>query len=207
LIKLWANHKKYPHCLVESGPKDISGYGNYVVNLLNSDQQISQSLIFMDSGAYVSKEDVKTLGVSKGSYDYIKPDQIGWYKEKIRALQKGTKSSLFIHIPLCEYATGWDAIYDKTSKTMKDTDFCSYISGMQREPVCCSEYNSGLFDVMESLGSTKNVYCGHDHVNDYSVLHQVARLEQGFGNSAHQALAVNTVYMLLRPVTIYIGKL
>lgn len=169
LIKLWANDKKYPHCLIQSGPKDISGYGNYVVNLLNADKKISQSLIFMDSGDYVTKEDVKALNVSEKSYDYIKADQIEWYKEKIKALPEGTKSSLFIHIPLCEYATGWDAIYDKSSQTMTDTEDCKYISGMQREKVCCSDYNSGLLDVMVSLGSTTAVYCGHDHVNDYSI--------------------------------------
>lgn len=172
LIKLWENDKKYPHCLVQSGPEDISGYGNYIVNLLTTDNKISQSLIFMDSGDFVTKEDVETLKVSKESYDYIKADQIDWYKEKINALPEGTKSSLFIHIPLCEYATGWDAIYDKTSGAITDTDDCKYISGMQREKVCCSEYNSGLFDVLKSLGSTQAVFCGHDHVNEYSISYQ-----------------------------------
>jgi predicted MPP superfamily phosphohydrolase len=102
LIKLWSNDKKYPHCLVESGPKDIYGYGNYVVNLLNSEQKISQSLIFIDSGDNVSEEDIKKYNIKKSFYAYIKADQIEWYKEKINALPEGTKSSLFIHIPLNE---------------------------------------------------------------------------------------------------------
>lgn len=169
LIRMWSDHKKYPHSLVQPGPEDIYGYGNYVVDLLNADHKISQSLIFMDSGANVSKEDVKKLHISKASYDYIKPDQINWYKDKIKVLPKGTKSSLFLHIPLCEYAKGWDAIYDKKSGNITDTGDCKYISGMQREPVCCPEYNSGLFDVMLSLGSTQAVFCGHDHVNDDSI--------------------------------------
>lgn len=169
LIKLWANTEKYPHCLVRSGPKDIFGYGNYVVNLLDPDHNLFQSLIFLDSGDYVAKEDGETLHISEKSYDYIKADQIEWYKEQINKLPVGTKSSLFIHIPLCEYAIGWDAIYDETSKTIRDTDDCKYFDGMQREAVCCSEYNSGLFAVMLSLGSTQAVYCGHDHVNDYSI--------------------------------------
>lgn len=176
LIKLWSNDKKYPHCLVEAGPEEIHGYGNYVVNLLNTDNTISQSLIFMDSGNYVTKEDEKSLHVSEGSYDYIKADQIDWYKEQINALPEGTKSSLFIHIPLCEYAIGWNAIYDEASGTITDTDDCRYIDGMLREPVCCSEYNSGLFDEIVSLGSTQAVYCGHDHVNDYSITYKGVEL-------------------------------
>lgn len=172
LIKLWANHKKYPHSLVESGPDDIYGYGNYVVNLLNAKHKVSQSLIFMDSGADMSAKDAKKYNIRKKSYDYIKQNQINWYKEKIKELPKGTKSSLFIHIPLSEYATAWDTIYDKTSGSFQDTKDCRYISGWQREPVCCSDYNSGLFDVIKSLGSTQAVFCGHDHVNDYSVSYQ-----------------------------------
>jgi hypothetical protein len=147
----------------------MNGYGNYVVNLLNSDHNISQSLIFMDSGNYVTEEDVRKLKVSKQSYAYLKADQIEWYKEKIKALPQGTKSSLFLHIPLCEYADAWNKVYDESTGCIKDTDSCRYIYGMQREAVCCSEFNSGLFDIMESLDSTKAVYCGHDHVNDYTV--------------------------------------
>lgn len=172
LIKLWADDVKYPHCLVESGPREVSGFGNYVVHLMASDGSINQSLIFMDSGNYVTEEDVKTLGVSKGSYAYIKADQIDWYMEQITSLPEGNRSSLFIHIPLCEYATGWDSVYHEDDKTIRDTEDCSYISGLQREPVCCAEYNSGLFEVMKALGSTKDVYCGHDHINDYSIQYQ-----------------------------------
>ncbi len=75
LIKLWANDKKYPHCLVEAGPEDISGYGNYIVNLLSANKQIIQSLIFMDSGDYVTEEDINTEKYGPGAYDYIKADQ------------------------------------------------------------------------------------------------------------------------------------
>ncbi len=172
LIKLWANDKKYPHCLVEVGPKEISGYGNYVVHLMASDGSIHQSLIFMDSGDYVTEEEVETLKVSEGSYAFIRADQIEWYKQQIKALPENTKSSLFIHIPLCEYALGWDAIYNEADGTIQDTDECKYISGLQREPVCCAEYNSGLFEVIKELGSTQDVFCGHDHVNDYSIQYQ-----------------------------------
>ncbi len=172
LIKLWADDEKYPHCLVEAGPEELSGNGNYVVHLMTSEGSINQSLIFMDSGNYVTEEDIKNLNVSKGSYAYIKADQIEWYKKQIASMPEGNKSSLFIHIPLCEYALGWDEIYNEANGTIKDTDDCSYISGLQREPVCCAEYNSGLFEVMKELGSTKDVYCGHDHVNDYSIVYQ-----------------------------------
>jgi 3',5'-cyclic AMP phosphodiesterase CpdA len=172
LIKLWADDEKYPHCLVEEGPAEISGYGNYVVHLMTSEGSISQSLIFMDSGNYVTEEDVKNLKVSKGSYAYIKSDQIEWYKKQIASLPEGNKSSMFIHIPLCEYAQGWERIYNEDDKTINGTEDCNYISGLQREPVCCAEYNSGFFEVIKVLGSTKDVYCGHDHINDYSIVYQ-----------------------------------
>lgn len=176
LIKLWANDIKYPHCLVEPGPEDISGYGNYIVNLLSTNKKIIQSLIFMDSGDYVTKEDINTVKYGPGAYDYIKADQIAWCQEQIKALPEGTKSSLFIHIPLNEYAIGWDEIYDEASRTITDTADCKYVDGFQREAVCCSEYNSGLFAVIETLGSMRSVYCGHDHVNDYSIVYKGVKL-------------------------------
>lgn len=39
-----------------------------------------------------------------------------------------------------------------------------------------SPQSNGFFDLIKEKGSTKNVLCGHDHVNDYSILYQGVRL-------------------------------
>ena len=45
--------------------------------------------------------------------------------------------------------------------------------------VCCSDYPSSLFDRMLELGSTKAVFCGHDHYNNMSLEYKGIRLTYG----------------------------
>ena len=104
--------EKYPHCLSEGSVKktadgtEVWGIGNFVVNLLGENKKVVQSLIFMDSGDAITDEDAKKLGVKKGSYDYLKPSQMQWYKEQVNKvtddLTNDVKTMLFIHIPLME---------------------------------------------------------------------------------------------------------
>lgn len=45
--------------------------------------------------------------------------------------------------------------------------------------ICCSNYPSNLFDRMHELGSTKAVFCGHDHFNNMSLAYRGIRLTYG----------------------------
>lgn len=56
------------------------------------------------------------------------------------------------------------------------------------EEACCStQANYGLFDLIKEHGSTKNVVCGHDHGNDFSLMYQGVRLTYALktGNGAY----------------------
>ena len=104
--------EQYPHCLSEGSVKktadgeEVWGIGNFVVNLLGAENKVVQSLIFMDSGDAISDADAEKFGVEKGSYDYLKPNQMKWYEEQVNKvtdnLTNGVKTMLFIHIPLVE---------------------------------------------------------------------------------------------------------
>jgi len=104
--------EKYPHCLSEGSVKKtkdhekVWGIGNFVVNLLGGDHEVVQSMIFLDSGDAITNQDAKKYGVEKGSYDYLKDNQIKWYGEQIEQVTAGftkeVKTMLFIHIPLIE---------------------------------------------------------------------------------------------------------
>ncbi len=45
--------------------------------------------------------------------------------------------------------------------------------------VCCSKYPSKLFDTAKELGSTKAMFCGHDHYNNMSLEYEGIRLTYG----------------------------
>ena len=54
--------------------------------------------------------------------------------------------------------------------------------GLKGEDVCCERdangqpVDNGFFAAMQTLGSTTNTICGHEHVNFYSIPYQGIRL-------------------------------
>lgn len=156
ITEIWST---YDHCLIKKG--DTYGYGNYIVNIKTSATAVSQSLIFMDSNLYMSDADKAKYGIEGDSYDFIKPEQIDWYKNNLNAIKAqygSVPSLLFMHIPIPEFK---DA-YENGTK----------VYGEKHEGVACSAYNSGMFSVIKELASTKAIFSGHDHINDYNYLHE-----------------------------------
>ncbi|NCA66981.1 MAG: hypothetical protein EOM87_02840 [Clostridia bacterium] len=162
LTALWSG---YPHCLVKSG--DVTGSGNYIINIKTSETTVSKSLIFMDSGEYLSKAEKLALGYDKDEtvYDYIRPDQIQWYTNSVNSIaaQYGSnvKSMLFIHIALPEYE---DAYLEG-----------EILYGEMREDIGCSKVNSGMFDAIVAAAHTEAIFAGHDHINDFEALYRGVR--------------------------------
>lgn len=202
------------------GPMNISGVGNYVINVKSAiDDEIFHSMIMMDThslGSYstidsvnIGSEKINLTGLNESEklklnewitkdgyifapsedennngytvvgtgYDYIKENQIHWYEYMVKGLAEYTgapvESSLFIHIPLPEYnmaAKIYEPINDGFTKD-ENGNF-----GMLREPICSPYYNSGMFEKIIELNSTKNVICGHEHKNNFSVLYRGVRL-------------------------------
>ena len=76
---------------------------------------------------------------------------------------------LFIHIPLCEYKDAYE--YWESTGFDQNIGF-----GHKNEDVYSGYVNSGMFDLIKEKNSTKYVFAGHDHKNDYSVLYEGVRL-------------------------------
>ncbi|MFA5449840.1 MAG: metallophosphoesterase [Clostridia bacterium] len=168
--ELPALYSAFEHCIVDS-VEGISGEGNCIVNIQNTSGKVVQSLVFIDTGDYVQEDICIDYGFEfEEGYDFIKYDQIEWYKTAMRAIadKNGTmpRSIMFTHIPLVEYGIAYDEAYK--SKTV--------IYGGNLEPECSSPFNTGMFDAILEIGSTKAVICGHDHTNDYCVDYQGVKL-------------------------------
>ncbi|PCH44068.1 Metallo-dependent phosphatase [Wolfiporia cocos MD-104 SS10] len=73
-----------PYSLVQQGPKDIHGVGNYVLKVMSADASMTHllTLYFLDSGSY-SKGFLNWLGwFVPTEYDYIHQDQIDWFLQE-----------------------------------------------------------------------------------------------------------------------------
>ena len=150
----------------------ITGRNNQLIRIENEDGTLRQALFLLDSNAYTGK--------GLNDYDYIRDDQVAWYREEVLRLAaeegKNPPSLAFFHIPLREYRTAYD-LY------LQGSDEVTYFFGVNDEKmidkVCCSKYPSKLFDTMVELGSTTGTFCGHDHYNNISLLYRGIRLTYG----------------------------
>lgn len=182
-----SNFKK---CLYKKGPEGISGVGNQIINVRNSQGVYTQSLYIIDSHSYT---DGDFLGVM-WKYDNIHQDQIDWYKANVEKYNdynsdkyaelglKGdstVKSTMFFHIPLTEFRDAW---YEYANNGFADTDDTKLIygtAGEENKVVYCGVGEDEMFETMLELGSTKGVFCGHDHKNNFSLDYKGIRLTYG----------------------------
>lgn len=168
------NLSKAKNCLFKFGPKDM-GYGNYIINITENGE-IVHTLFMMDTHSDIEEDGVN--GAKDSGYDNIWPNQMEWYKWAVKGIEavqgRTVESSIFIHIPLVEYQLAWDEATDGNGNFTGEYAGVSF--GVKHEGVCSAPANNGFFDILREYGSTKNVLCGHDHVNDYSIPYRGIRL-------------------------------
>lgn len=140
------------------GP-DLYGCGNYALPVKAFDGNSVAAVIYcLDSNDYPKDRKI-------GHYDWIRYDQIGWYRktsDEFTASNKQTPipSLAFFHIPLLEF----------NNIEGKETTI-----GIKKESVASSEINSGLFASIVEKKDVMGVFVGHDHDNDYiGIDHDIA---------------------------------
>lgn len=163
----------FPHCLARQGKKELFGLCNYCINILKSENEILKTLFMFDSGRDILDEYRAEHGCPKeyDSYDFIKNNQMNWYENKLKMLEKQygeVKSFMYMHIPIKEYEI---AVTQDENGDFIFTDKCEILYGNVFESVGSSKLNTGLFALIKKLGSTQAMFCGHDHVNDFCALY------------------------------------
>jgi hypothetical protein len=155
------------NCLFQRGPADLKGMGNSVIKLENVDGTLNSAIFTMDSGGYQGSFPLTR------KYDNIGDCQIAWFEQETLRLNaqasRQVPSHVFFHIPLQEFAAAW-TLYEEGS-----TDVTHFF-GTRQEGPSVSPFGNNLFDKMVELGSTKAVYVGHDHLNDFSIEYKGIRL-------------------------------
>lgn len=188
------------YCLFQRGSQKVSGEGNYVINVKNTDGIITRSIFCLDSHSYMPDD---KLGL-KEKYDYIHDDQIDWYQTTLSSLDESNrhnidslqnvakrskytedfsiiKSFVFFHIPLKEYRTAWNNYKSNNYKNTADTTYIYGYMGEKKAPyIYSSEHDNDLFETAQALGSTQGFFCGHDHTNNFSFVYRGIRLTYGY---------------------------
>ncbi len=174
--------ENFKYCLFSKNPKNtaISGYGNHIITIKNADNTLNTALFLMDSHSYINGNLAK--------YDKIRDDQVEWYKNSIlnmSTVENGIESGkvvpslLFVHVPLNEYETAWN-------ESINNNPEAKYLYGVCDQTIYApfiddKNTKSKIFDEMLLLGSTKAVFCGHCHKNNFAINYKGIQLS--FSNS------------------------
>lgn len=135
--------------------ENLSGVSNFVLSVMSADGKKEERIIYcLDSNSYCEVPGIK-------GYDYIKYDQIDWYRKQSEEIRKRNNNDTipalaFFHIPLPEFK---EAASDEGVKLV----------GTRMEGVCSPTVNSGMFVAMKEMGDVNGVFVGHDHNNDYAL--------------------------------------
>lgn len=180
-------YEQYPHCLVRKGAENVDGCGNQVFNIINSDGIITRSLFTIDSHSYVDGDYFGFMW----KYDNVHDNQIEWYKKTVeenrahnemKLLSSGDseiskrnpdalnpKSSVFLHIPLSEYKDAWNEYVENGYADTENVKYKYGTAGESGEVIYHGLYEDDFFETMLEVNSTDSVFCGHDHLNNFSV--------------------------------------
>ncbi len=166
--------EKNEYNLTQDAVKGLSGTGNCSLPVVSSDGKSMPWVIYLfDSHAYTNDSTV-------GYYDWIKNDQIQWYRKQstayTRKAGKPAAAIAFFHIPLPEF---------KIVRNQKET------IGSTIEGVCSPTLNSGLFTSFHEMGDVVGAFVGHDHNNDY--VGSLSGICLGYGRKTGYASAYHEV--------------
>lgn len=184
------------YCLF-SADGELSGEGNHHINVKNTKGFITETFYMIDTHAYTDKD---PLGL-KWDYDYVKEDQINWYKETVERNKDyntsiynslpdsekeqysellSPKSLMFIHIPLREVKLAYDEYVESGRQNTDNVEYIEGHDGETDEVVYCSRTDENLFETMEELGTTTALFFGHDHLNNFVFNYRGIILSYGY---------------------------
>lgn len=157
-----------PYCLFKKGDPSM-GCGNYIINIAeqtDGEQKIVNSLILMDT---------------HGSH--LNETQVEWYKWAAKGIQtvtgEATETTVLFHIPNVQYQYAYDAAWDSEQKKWRDGFDAS---GEWNEKICCprdadgNPVDNGFFSAVKEVGTTKSIFCGHEHMNNFSIVYEGVRM-------------------------------
>ena len=181
------SNEEFEHCLFQSGPDDIDGYGNHVIEVKNTKGIITQAMVLIDSQAYVNDSIIESI---KGTYDNIHPNQVEWYEAEINRMNTENKEIIknaetvvthaFFHIPLVEMNDAWTEFVENDFKDTQDFKYIEGIIGEGGRRVYCGLGEDELFEKMLELNSTKAMYNGHDHYNNTTFEYKGIQFSYGY---------------------------
>lgn len=163
----------------------LLGNSNCVI-MIEQNGTNAEGIILMDTHDRVPYKE-NSCGIYQ-AWGKLTPEQLDWYEERVSELKEMgcNDTTLITHIPINAYLLAAEAAFknpnpDK-SVTLKDSYGLDVWNagyedsyGVLHEPISAYPEDEGAFDLICKLGSTKNIICGHNHVNNWVVKYNGVR--------------------------------
>lgn len=160
------------YCIFTEGRKNLTGVGNFLIELVDESGKVLLPLVMLDSNMYGEG------GWFFSGFDRIHEDQADWCMERLSALKRDDpdiKAMAFFHMPLRELKEAYEqmklgdqnVVYRHGSIAEKDEYF-----GISR-------FQGTFFDKAAENGVIKWMFCGHDHLNTLSLVYKGIQMTYG----------------------------
>ncbi|MBR0510627.1 MAG: metallophosphoesterase [Clostridia bacterium] len=162
-----AVYMQCPGCLFKMGDPGM-GVGNYTIHIA---EETADGLKFSE-----------TLIMADSHHSQFNFKQLQWIGAVTASMEKLTvgrhETAVFCHIPLPEYQAAYDEARDEEQKLWR-SEYRAV--GEKHEEICCERNASGpvyrgALEELKKHPSLKYVFCGHEHLNNFSILYQGVRL-------------------------------
>lgn len=195
VAEMYAN-EELEYCLFSRGPEEVHGEGNHVINVKDTRGIVTESIVMIDSNAY-TEDDVLGLG---WDYDRIRDDQVAWYRGVVEQYTRDNEAAyatlsdtdkaeytelvprglMFFHIPIREVKYAYDEYVAAGRENTENVIHKGGNDGESGEVVFAPDDDEELFETILELGSTKALFFGHDHLNNFVIEYKGVALSYGY---------------------------
>ena len=165
-------YKKGKYCIFTEGRKELTGVGNFFINLTGSDGNALLPLVMLDSNMYGEG------GWFYSGFDRIHDDQVEWCMNRLNDLKKcnpDIKAMAFFHMPPAEFKEA----YRKMKIGDKSVIYQHGSIAEKNEHFGISKFEGTFFNKAVENGVIKWMFCGHDHLNTLSLIYKGIQMTYG----------------------------
>lgn len=165
-------YKQGKYCIFTEGRKNLTGVGNFFIELVDDTGKVLLPLVMLDSNMYGEG------GWFFSGFDRIQDDQVDWCMERLTILKKENpdiKAMAFFHMPLPEFKEA----YEKMKLGDKSVIYQHGSIAEKHEYFGISKYPGTFFDKAVENGVIKWMFCGHDHLNTLSLIYKGIQMTYG----------------------------
>lgn len=165
-------YKKGRYCIFTEGRKNLTGVGNFLIELVDDSGKVLLPLVMLDSNMYGEG------GWFYSGFDCIQNDQVDWCMGRLNALKQeypDIKAIAFFHMPPREFKEA----YEKMKLGDKSVIYRHGSIAEKNEYFGISKFEGTFFDRAVENGVIKWMFCGHDHLNTLSLIYKGIQMTYG----------------------------